>query len=299
MSKNVTYIYYQMFQSDLTESTVYSLVEIIPHIKKMTLKERILKIDHDKYRLENIETEAKNGINFIHLRFMRLDEANIPNLSYEDRESTPLELQDGEYLGTPLHVLYDINNEIFMIQQNRTTMTVGKLGNYLNTLAHNLGLISKSIFIEFRPIISLGRVRDGAVYTKIVMNFANIEQTPTTDNSDLHRLIEVYNNFQAVTGSVIISLGHYKSKQLLGDKVRNFSRDIENNRDALKSAKIYYKTDDYSGFIDLIEDVLRDEIKFDIKKRSSLSFDYAKSEMMQRYLVRINAILQELNNFHN
>lgn len=102
-----------MFQSDLTESTVYSLVEIIPHIKKMTLKERILKIDHDKYRLENIETEAKNGINFIHLRFMRLDEANIPNLSYEDRESTPLELQDGEYLGTPLHVLYDINNDFY------------------------------------------------------------------------------------------------------------------------------------------------------------------------------------------
>lgn len=297
MIKNVKYIYYQLFQSNLVEDNVYSLLEIINHLAQLSLRERIIEIDNDKYRLENINPERINNINFVHLRFMRLDEANIPNLSYENQESSPLVLQDGEYLGTPLHVLYDVTNEVCMIQQSRTTMTVGKLNKYLNSYVHRLNLLEDGYFIEFRPILSLSGVRDGAIYSKIELRFANIERVQLNDNSDLHRIIDVYNDYQAITGSITMSLGHYKSRQLLGRKVRLLSRDVERNKEILKSAKLHYKAEDYSGCIDLIKDIIGDEINFDIEKRSSLSFDYAKREMLQRYLLKYNAILNELNRF--
>lgn len=297
MIKPVKYIYYQLFQSNLEEDKVYSLLEIIKHLAQTSLKERIIEIDYDKYRLENIKPESINNINFVHLRFMRLDEANIPNLSYENRESSPLVLQDGEYLGTPLHILYDVTNEVCMIQQSRTTMTVGKLNKYLNSFVHSLNLLGKDYFIEFRPILSLSGVRDGAVYSKIELRFANIERAQISDNTDLQKIIDVYNDYQAITGSITMSLGHYTSRQLLGRKVRMLSRDVERNKEALRSARLYYKTEDYTGCVDLIQDIIGDEINFDIEKRSSLSFDYAQREMLQRYLSKLNEILNELNRF--
>ena len=149
---------------NLSDDDKYSLVPLISAIDSLPLKERIREIDHDKYRLEDIYLDDYMGINCYHLRFMRLDEANIPNMSYDDRESAPLELNDGEYLGTPLHILYDIDNEIFMIQQSRTTMSIGKLNRYLSQMAISLNLFDGGSFIEFRPIISISKIGHGAIY---------------------------------------------------------------------------------------------------------------------------------------
>ena len=55
-----------------------------------------------------------------------------------------------------------------------------------------------------------------------------------------------------------------------------------------------YSTIDGSGVIDLIEDVIKDEISFDIEKRTSLSFIQARDEMLRRYIVRRDRILFEL-----
>lgn len=294
MIKPIKFIYYQMFKSNLSDDDKYSLVQLISAIDSLPLKERIREIDHDKYRLEDIYLDDYKGINCYHLRFMRLDEANIPNRSYDDRESTPLELNDGEYLGTPLHILYDIDNEIFMIQQSRTTMSIGKLNRYLSQMATSLNLFDGGSFIEFRPIISKSKIGNGAIYKKIDLKFANIERAYIEDTTDLKRIIGVYNDFEAVTGEVIISLGHYRTKQLADKKVRNLCNEIGQNKDYFKSATVSYSSSDGSGIIDLIEDVVKDEISFDIEKRKSLEFIQARNEMLNRYTVRRNEIIHEL-----
>ncbi len=294
MIKPIKFIYYQMFKSNLSDDDKYSLVPLISAIDSLPLKERIREIDDDKYRLEDIYLDDYMGINCYHLRFMRLDEANIPNMSYDDRESAPLKLNDGEYLGTPLHILYDIDNEIFMIQQSRTTMSVGKLNRYLSQMAISLNLFDGGSFIEFRPIISISKIGHGAIYKKIVLKFANIERANIEDNTDLKRIIDLYNDYEAVTGEVIISLGRFRTKQLADKKVRGLCNEIGQNKDYFKSATVSYSTIDGSGVIDLIEDVIKDEISFDIEKRTSLSFIQARDEMLRRYIVRRDRILFEL-----
>lgn len=294
MKKPIKYIYYQLFNSDGSNDDRFSMVPLIEVLSSISLKERIMDIDNDKYRLEDIYKENWLGIKCYHLRFMRLDEANIPNMSYDNRESAPLELNDGEYLGTPLHILYDIDNEVFMIQQSRTTMTVSKLNRYLSFMAIKHNIISDRSLLEFRPIISFSKIGDGAVFRKIALKFANIETAKIEDNTDLNRIISIYNEYGAVTGEVIIGLGHFKTKKLANRKVRNLCNEIEQHKGFFKSAALSYSTPDYSGVIDLIEDVIKDEINFEIEKRTSLSFIQAREEMLKRYSTRRDIIIREL-----
>lgn len=292
--KHIKFIYYRLFVSDLKNSKLFSMVELINCILEYDLKSRIKKIGDNKYRLENIETETRNNIDFYHLRFMKLDDANLPNLSYENDESVPLTLRDGQYIGTALHVLYDISNEIFMIQQNRSSMTIGKLDEYINSWAHKLNLITDKQFLSFNPILSKKSLCDTGECTKIYMNFANIQKADVSDNTALHHIANFYNMYSGLTGCITISIGHNTSKQLNGEQVRLLSKEISDNRNLFKSAKIYYKTDDYSGFVDLIEDVIHDIIQFNIEKRTVLSLALAQEGMLKRYLSKVRNILEEL-----
>lgn len=293
-TKHIKFIYYRLYVSDLKTRKLFSMVGLINRILRYNLKSRIEKIGEDRYRLENIETETRNNIDFYHLRFMKLDDANIPNLSYENDESVPLTLRNGQYIGTALHVLYDISNEIFMIQQNRSSMTIGKLNEYINRWGHKLNLVKDNQFLSFDPILSKKGLCDTGECTKIYMNFANIQQADVPDNTALHHIANFYNMYSGLTGCITISIGHNTSKQLNGEQVRLLSNEISNNRNMFKSAKIYYKTDDYSGFVDLIEDIMHDIIQFDIEKRTVLSLALAQEGMLKRYLSKIINILEEL-----
>ena len=52
--KHIKFVYYRLFVSDLSNSQIFSLVELIGNIENYSLKKRILTINDDKYRLENI-----------------------------------------------------------------------------------------------------------------------------------------------------------------------------------------------------------------------------------------------------
>lgn len=292
MIKPIKFVYYRMFSND--DIQPYSIVEIIDAINQMTLMERIRIIDHDRYRLENIYAERINDTDFIHLRFMRLDFANIPNISYDNRESVPLPLDEGQYLGTPLHVLYDVSHQIYMVQQNRTTMSVGKLSQYINIIAHDIGLLNGNTLIELRPIISRNRLRDGAIFSKIELRFANIAEARIDDRTDLFRIVNLYNNYNALTGSIVLGLGHSRNNQLNNQNVRRLCNEIVEYRENITSAKVFYHTDEYQGFINLIKDVINDELRFELEPRQCLTREYAQTEMLQKFIERLPVLLQEL-----
>lgn len=293
-NKDIKFVYYRLFSSDLSRHEIFSFIDMIPLFERMPLIDRIHEISGDKYRLENIETSTQNGIRVYHLRFMKLDEVNLPNLSYDNCESEPLVLEDGQYIGTPLHVLYDIDNEIFMIQQNRSSMTVRKLNEYVNYWVHVMNLLDDRHIIEFRPIISNHGIINNGSYTKIELGFANIQEMEIEDNTNLHELINCYQRYGALTGAITLSIGHRTSNQLNSEEVNSLTREIVNNRGLFKNAKVYYKEHDYSGFIDLIEEIMHDSIRFSIERRTSLALVTVQISMLERYCNRINEIMNEL-----
>lgn len=292
--KNIKFIYYRLFSSDLRRHEIFSFIDMIPQFERMPLIDRIHEIDGDKYRLENLERSIFNEIRVYHLRFMKLEEVNLPNLSYDNYESEPLVLEEGQYLGTPLHVLYDIDNEVFMIQQNRPSMNERKLNEYVNYWVHAMNLLDDRHIIEFRPIISNHGVINNGSYKKIELSFANIQEAEIDDNTNLHELINCYQKYGALTGSITISIGHRINNQLNSEEVNSLTQDIINNRGLFNNAKVYYREHDYSGFIDLIEEIMQDTICFIIERRTTLALVTVQISMLDRYAQRINEIMNEL-----
>lgn len=294
-TKRIKFMYYRPFLFSDSGDMIFSLLEIIANIDKQPLKSRIKQFGDNKYRLENIEREHRNNIDFCHLRFMKLDDANLPNLAYEDDRSVPLTLCDGQYLGTALHVLYDVTNDVLMVQQNRNGMGLAKINEYFNAWAHELELVSDSRSVELYPIYSTSGLENVNGYTKVLLKFANLLDAHVPDNSRLRDVISYFHRYEALSGSITIGVGHHTSQRLNSEEMRALSQDISENRHAIKSAQFHYKTEDYTGFVDLIENVMHDVIQFEIERRTVLSLINAQQGMLNRYFERLPDILKELH----
>ena len=65
---------------------------------------------------------------------MKLRDTNIPSIVKKEEEAKPLELEDDEYIGEDLVMIYDPKNQVAMIQSNRFAFSKGKLEKYLNKI---------------------------------------------------------------------------------------------------------------------------------------------------------------------
>ena len=64
-------------------------------------------------------------------KFMKLREDNIPVIVKENQESKAIPLEDDEYIGEGLHMLYDNNTGIAMLQINRFSLGLKRLESFL------------------------------------------------------------------------------------------------------------------------------------------------------------------------
>lgn len=60
-------------------------------------------------------------------RAYKLRDYNVPSKIREGESAEPIELDDNEYIGEDMTVLYDWKNSICMIQQNRMSVGISKL----------------------------------------------------------------------------------------------------------------------------------------------------------------------------
>ncbi len=94
--------------------------------------DRVRELSSCKYRVENILRLNKIRNSFIAIRFMKLDEYAIPNIS-TDLASSPMELEDDEYVGLDVNAIYDEELKLILVQKNRGSLTIPLLEDYINT----------------------------------------------------------------------------------------------------------------------------------------------------------------------
>lgn len=70
-----------------------------------------------KIRIEKFDFNDKNAL--WTMRILRLREDNLSFIVKPDEEAKPIELGEEEYLGEDMTMLFDITNNIAMIQRNR------------------------------------------------------------------------------------------------------------------------------------------------------------------------------------
>lgn len=146
MRKKVGFNFFRpVLADDESKEMLFSFKEIFEKIRDeyQKAKHRIMsglgpeeykivyRYNDEPARLANVEFDKENE--FFHLVFERLD-YQVPNRTTLHGESEALDLDDDEWIGLDVNVLYDAKNHIFMIQRNRSSLGPSGIEIFLKTI---------------------------------------------------------------------------------------------------------------------------------------------------------------------
>lgn len=129
------------------EPVLINLAKLFEEVRKRYLEARTEELDQEYKHVYRFNGEPARLANvtidydtqFYHLVFERLDYV-LPNRTTLHGESKAVELEDDEYIGHDVSVLYDPVNHILMLQRNRSSLSPTAIEGCLRTLLHQFGV---------------------------------------------------------------------------------------------------------------------------------------------------------------
>lgn len=284
--RTIKFLYYTVCISKLeecgrTDPVHFDFESWIYKADELSIEKKTVEFDDIKIRLEKFVGDKNSGI--WKLRFMKLRDTNIPSLVKEVEEAKPLELEDDEYIGEDLLMIYDSNNQVAMLQCNRFALGKGKLEKYLTRIwdieNENIILCPISKSVDARKLKKKN-------YRRLMLRFENIHSIED-NHRPFGKIVNSYNEMGGITGEVIISLGRSKKGEsgLSQEQVPEMMNDIYENQDMISAAVLKVKDDDSTEVevVNLFDNSLNSYVDFKLEKRMALDFDYATRLMIQEY----------------
>lgn len=252
---------------------------------ELEIERKEIEVDGLMVRLEEFQGDKKEQL--WKFRFMKLRDTNIPSIVKKEEGAKPIELEDDEYIGEDLLMLYDSEIQVAMIQCNRFAMSKGKLEKYLNKIwgesEHRIVLIHINKSIN----ASLLKKKN---FRRLDLRLSNIHSISDT-NRPLSKIINSYNDVGSKVGTISFSLGRGKQQKegLSSSQIQIMIDDIYENRDIVDDAVLKVRDDDDNSnvdIVDLFDYCLHEYIDFKLEKRTALGFDYPTKIMVAKYIQR-------------
>lgn len=277
------------------QSSVFDFNRWLHKAESLELNERIKEFRGTKARLDYLRYYPKEEA--WGLRFMRLREDNIPFIVKADADAEDLKLDEDEYVGEGLHVLYDKRHQLFMVQSNRFSLGISALEFYLNAI---WDMPDETIHLQpFQREIDIPTYRRKN-YKTITIGFGNLNVLRRRDRKtkSMEGILSAFDQMGCYNAEIKFSLGHTKQPTLNQDQIHNILDDIDKNRDIISSAKLTCKDNDFekSEIINLLDFVEESKIDFKLAERATLGKEYAFNEMIQEYNRKKGALLDYLQN---
>ena len=253
----------------------------IEKAEKLNVEQKEIEFDGTIARLECLEGDSANHI--WKIRFLKLRDTNIPSIVKKEEEAKPLELEDDEYIGEDLVMIYDPKNQVAMIQSNRFAFSKGKLEKYLNKIC---GVDEqKIVLLHISKKIDVAKIK-GKQSRSLILRLANVHPIEETDRP-LSKIINAYATMGGKAGNVAFTLGRGSGKKagLDGVQVPIMLDDIYDNQDIVDDAILKIRDDDTNSIdiVDLFDFSLHEYIEYKLEKRTTLEFDYATRQMIEKY----------------
>lgn len=259
------------------------IVAWLDKMDKRNLLNSSVNLGDIKASVDKIEWSEKNQVWIF--RFMKLREDNIPSIVRENNEAEIIPLEEDEYIGEGLYMLYDNNTGIAMIQSNRFSLSLKRLEDFLTNI---WGIENQRI--KIKPILDKidFNVGNRRKYKTIEISFANIIQKKDEDiPRALGTLMSPCRMFNGAAGSVKVGFGRTKGDTLNIDKISQVVTDALNDS-SVTGLKLHVKDDDDSPVevVDLFDCICKDIISFKVAAKTTLNFSYAATEMIRCYKLR-------------
>lgn len=249
------------------------------------IEKKEIEVDGLIVRLEEIEGEKENQV--WKVRFIKLRDTNIPSIVKKEEGAKPIELEDDEYIGEDLLMLYDPEIQVAMLQCNRFAMSKGKLEKFLNKIWGNSDY--RIVLIHINKSINYAQLKKRN-FRRLELRLANIHAIEDT-HRPLSNIINSYNAVGSRAGTVLFSLGKGRQPKegLSPLQIPIMLDDIYENMDIVDDAILKVRDDDDNSnvdIVDLFDNCLHEYIDFKLEKRTTLAFDYATEMMVKRYIQR-------------
>lgn len=293
----IKFQYYRIFSQKINNGNfanleLFDFEKWLIFLKEEELLQKTINFYETKARIEKITYDAKTELSGI--RLMRLTDTNIPYKVKNDCEAEAIHLDDDEYIGKDIMLLFDRKSNILMIQSNQFSLNISKICEFIK---FTFNLMDTNIIIE--PILDNAseRLKMG-VYRKFDISFANILSLSEArlGRTSLNELIHPLRDIGGVTAKISISLGHSKLETLNRETMKNLFREIRDNEKYIRSAKVKVRADDEreAEVIDLFDNIANDYIEFSLQSREVLSYEVAFSKMRDRFLKRSKELYKAL-----
>lgn len=287
--------------TDLTKNfpMIYSLHDFMEKLSALSPSQTIIDMGNFKAKTERIDIYEDR---YIHLSLMKMTEFAMPFKVYDyDKKAEPIELDDDEYLGKDTHILYDMHNNVLMLQVTREALSDTCVQIYFNTLAHDFNLLNKQQVLEITRINDETSLNNKQKNKKIEIRFGNLENTTYYSGTFLGGIIDSFNKIGGIAGNITISTGRrsIKNFELEHDNVMQLTKELQDLRDkkveAVSSAKITYMEEGKSFIYDLFDNVMNDIGRISVLPKTSIPFDDIGKMMLELYknkLPKINSIIK-------
>lgn len=244
----------------------------------------------DRFVWRNSETNIEKV--YWKLQMLRIRLNILPGIATNTGEFNPLELEDDEYVGEDVAVLYDPEYHLIMIQRNRNSLSPSGIEQYLNRIQNDPHHL---IAFEAIPLPEFMRdIGQGDIIKKVVLSLSatNFDTEILPANSALTRIINGVRQCGAVNMTINISMGRGRNTNGLnrGEVLGLANTDI--NENVVSKYEVYKKDSEDARIevVDLMSGNLRDEEDFQFSRAFPIDYNRIIDAMFLKYIDRLPLI---------
>ncbi len=266
---------------------LFDFAKFISEFYQLPKAERTIDVYDYKAKVEEIKKIQER---YIHISLFKMsDKISTRKAFIDGREPINIEMNPDEYLGSDVHMIYDTHNRVLMVQRTRESLSISTISAYFNEFAHKLSALHDDQVLEIQPIYDNKVLTACSRVKKIDLRFANIENVNLPEGTGLSQMLNFFNRFRGISGSVTIGIGRSSKKttRLDNGEINNTVTALKelkkNYNTCISSARISYTENDTSFLYDLFDDILNDIGEIDIIPRIPLNFIEIENLMLRLY----------------
>lgn len=256
---------------DEESSTAIATYDLqIQQLKEERGNKLIYRFGSDIARLASITVEQ----NCYHLTFERLFDNELPIITELSGESSPLEIEQGEYIGNSVSLLYDSLNHLFMIQRNRDSLGPKALEGALKLIIRNYfdEILDETIESFSLNLLWEQNPTQKALNKNYFKTF-HLEVGGQTKNNILQNLIRINNDPESInTIEIKIKTGRRQNDSIDLETSRELITEYVEHEDVIKiSVRAKDTVDDFIEPIDLLNQKFVSKLEFVIDETRHLN----------------------------
>lgn len=244
-----------------------------------TIKERTAPYYGEDVILQTID-KLDNGL--WKLQFIKQRSAEVPGIiDKKTDEFKKLELDESEYVGEDIAVIYQEKTNVLMVQRNRTAIGINGLKVYFQKILNSDQLVD----IRLVPITNKLSELEKLIIRKIEVSFSDAKYE--NEESPLIGFITSANKMKSLSTKISLSVGHSKKNQsLTKEELEELSKLRE--EDGFNKVHIEYKEYEDAPIeqVEFINGSLFDHEKFEFSKKNEINYKRIVERMIDIFKTR-------------